>query len=223
MNQLPKPPYLGVAYYPEDWPEEEMERDFARMKEIGINVVRIGEFAWHRMEPKPGEFDFSFFHKGRIYDLFKGYAIGIYEGFSSEEICASVVSIDLKTLSPAHIICKTIARFFESFIHIAEICRDKNGHAVLLPKTFSGLLVHHVAGSHNAAGPAKAGNSRPLSDRIKGIIAFPEIFCSLFLRKLSHIKTFSSRLDFFFQTFVCLFHFLAEFWLFFLLFYFLCQ
>ena len=63
MNQLPKPPYLGVAYYPEDWPEEEMERDFARMKEIGINVVRIGEFAWHRMEPAPGEFDFSFFHK----------------------------------------------------------------------------------------------------------------------------------------------------------------
>ena len=54
MNQLPKPPYLGVAYYPEDWPEEEMERDFARMKEIGINVVRIGEFAWSKIEPREG-------------------------------------------------------------------------------------------------------------------------------------------------------------------------
>ena len=78
MNQLPKPPYLGVAYYPEDWPEEEMERDFARMKEIGINVVRIGEFAWHRMEPAPGEFDFSFFHK--VVDRARALDIGVVRG-----------------------------------------------------------------------------------------------------------------------------------------------
>ena len=78
MNHLPKPPYLGVAYYPEDWPEEEMERDFARMKEIGINVVRIGEFAWHRMEPAPGEFDFSFFHK--VVDRARALDIGVVMG-----------------------------------------------------------------------------------------------------------------------------------------------
>lgn len=63
MFEKPNAPYLGVAYYPEDWPEEEMDKDIARMKEIGINTVRIAEFAWHRMEPAPGEFDFSFFHK----------------------------------------------------------------------------------------------------------------------------------------------------------------
>ena len=55
-------PYLGSAWYPEDWPEDEIDKDISRMKDIGLNVVRIGEFAWHRMEPKPGEFDFSFFH-----------------------------------------------------------------------------------------------------------------------------------------------------------------
>jgi len=58
-----KPPYLGVAYYPEDWPEEYMDADIAKMKELGINLARIAEFAWHRMEPKEGEYDFSFFHK----------------------------------------------------------------------------------------------------------------------------------------------------------------
>ena len=63
MFEKPNAPYLGVAYYPEDWPDEEIDRDIARMKERGINTVRIGEFAWHRMEPKPGEFDFSFFRK----------------------------------------------------------------------------------------------------------------------------------------------------------------
>ncbi len=63
MFQAPEKPYLGVAYYPEDWPDEEMDKDIARMKEIGVNTARIAEFAWHRMEPHPGEFDFSYFHQ----------------------------------------------------------------------------------------------------------------------------------------------------------------
>ncbi len=68
-----KAPYLGVAYYPEDWDECEIDKDIKRMKEIGINCARIGEFAWHRMEPKIGEFDFSFFKM--VVD--KLYAAGI--------------------------------------------------------------------------------------------------------------------------------------------------
>ncbi len=73
-----KPPYLGVAYYPEDWPDEEMDRDIAKMKEIGINVARIAEFAWHRMEPAPGEFDFSYFHK--VVDKLGAAGIGVVLG-----------------------------------------------------------------------------------------------------------------------------------------------
>ena len=41
---------LGVDYYPEQWPEAMMEADLQRMVELGCNVIRIGEFAWHRME-----------------------------------------------------------------------------------------------------------------------------------------------------------------------------
>ena len=62
MREWTGTPLLGVAYYPEDWPEAEIDHDIIRMKEIGIRAARIGEFAWRRMEPRPGEFDFSFFH-----------------------------------------------------------------------------------------------------------------------------------------------------------------
>ena len=73
-----KAPYLGVAYYPEDWPECEIDKDIEKMHEIGIKLVRIGEFAWHRMEPKPGEFDFSFFH--RVVDKMGEAGIGVVMG-----------------------------------------------------------------------------------------------------------------------------------------------
>lgn len=58
-----RPPYLGAAYYPEDWDESQQDYDLAMMKKVGINVVRIAEFAWKRMEPRPGEFDFSWLHR----------------------------------------------------------------------------------------------------------------------------------------------------------------
>ncbi len=50
---------LGVCYYPEHWPEETWQPDAARMKALGINWVRIGEFAWSRIEPNPGEMRFA--------------------------------------------------------------------------------------------------------------------------------------------------------------------
>lgn len=46
--------YIGAAYYPELWDESELEKDIERCVEYGINVLRIGEFAWGRMEPREG-------------------------------------------------------------------------------------------------------------------------------------------------------------------------
>lgn len=53
--------YVGVDYYPEHWPDEMLEQDLDGIKALGANMIRIGEFAWHLMEPSEGEFDFSFF------------------------------------------------------------------------------------------------------------------------------------------------------------------
>lgn len=52
---------LGVDYYPEQWDSAIMEADMDRILELGCNVIRIGEFAWHHMEPEEGKFDFSYF------------------------------------------------------------------------------------------------------------------------------------------------------------------
>ena len=50
-------PMLGVAWYPEQWPEARWETDLALMQRAGIRFVRIGEFAWSRMEPREGIYD----------------------------------------------------------------------------------------------------------------------------------------------------------------------
>ena len=52
---------LGVDYYPEQWDTSLMDADMDRILELGCNVIRIGEFAWHRMEKQEGQFDFSYF------------------------------------------------------------------------------------------------------------------------------------------------------------------
>jgi beta-galactosidase len=54
---------FGVDYYPEHWPETMWELDARRMRECGVQAVRIGEFAWALMEPKEGAFDFSLFDR----------------------------------------------------------------------------------------------------------------------------------------------------------------
>ena len=53
--------FLGVDYYPEQWDPSLMEEDLDNICELGCNVIRIAEFAWHRMEKTEGQFDFSFF------------------------------------------------------------------------------------------------------------------------------------------------------------------
>ena len=50
---------LGVCYYPEQWPESLWEQDAAEMVAAGIEWVRIGEFAWSRYEPNPGEYQWD--------------------------------------------------------------------------------------------------------------------------------------------------------------------
>ncbi|MCD8155607.1 MAG: beta-galactosidase [Clostridiales bacterium] len=52
---------MGVCYYPEHWPRELWGPDLDRMAQAGISVIRIGEFAWNKVEPEAGVFCFDFF------------------------------------------------------------------------------------------------------------------------------------------------------------------
>jgi beta-galactosidase len=62
--------YHGAAWYPELWDEAVLKQDIELMKQTGMNVMRIGEFAWSRMEPTEGNIDISFFVKiiERLYE-----------------------------------------------------------------------------------------------------------------------------------------------------------
>ena len=50
---------LGVCYYPEHWPKNLWKEDARRMAEASLSWVRIGEFAWSKMEPSPGDLKFE--------------------------------------------------------------------------------------------------------------------------------------------------------------------
>lgn len=50
---------FGVDYYPEHWPRERWETDARLMREAGLQVVRMGEFSWAKMESEQGKFDFA--------------------------------------------------------------------------------------------------------------------------------------------------------------------
>ena len=80
--------YFGVDYYPEHWvypfggtpeePEIRWAEDVELMVEAGVNVVRMGEFAWGLYEPEEGRYDFSWMR--RAMDLFQQADIKVVLG-----------------------------------------------------------------------------------------------------------------------------------------------
>ena len=65
--------YFGVDYYPEHWvypyagtpesPEARWDQDARLMEQAGVNVVRMGEFAWGLFEPEEGKYDFDWMRR----------------------------------------------------------------------------------------------------------------------------------------------------------------
>lgn len=69
---------LGACYYPEHWPESYWEDDARRMAALGLSRIRIGEFAWSRIEPEPGQFDWSWLD--RAIETLHGAGLGVILG-----------------------------------------------------------------------------------------------------------------------------------------------
>ncbi|MEM1262047.1 MAG: beta-galactosidase [Pseudomonadota bacterium] len=69
---------FGVCYYPEHWPESQWPTDATRMAELGLSVVRIGEFAWSRLEPQPGQLEFEWLD--RALDTLAAEGLGVIIG-----------------------------------------------------------------------------------------------------------------------------------------------
>ncbi|MEJ6392704.1 beta-galactosidase [Gymnodinialimonas sp. 2305UL16-5] len=69
---------LGTCYYPEHWPEEIWAEDARRMADLGLTWVRIGEFAWSRLEPAPGDLRFDWLD--RAIDVLTGAGLKVVLG-----------------------------------------------------------------------------------------------------------------------------------------------
>ncbi|GDY11824.1 beta-galactosidase [Planctomycetota bacterium] len=64
---------FGCAWYPEHWPRQRWAEDLRLMRDCGMNTVRIGEFAWSRMEPVDGRFALDWL--GEAIDLAASFGI----------------------------------------------------------------------------------------------------------------------------------------------------
>lgn len=53
----------GIYYYPEQWKENQWERDIKKIADMGFEFVHLAEFAWYKMEPEEGKFDFAWLDK----------------------------------------------------------------------------------------------------------------------------------------------------------------
>ncbi|WP_153798591.1 beta-galactosidase [Foetidibacter luteolus] len=53
----------GIYYYPEHWPESQWERDIKQIADMGFEFIHLAEFAWFKMEPEEGKFDFTWLDK----------------------------------------------------------------------------------------------------------------------------------------------------------------
>jgi len=67
--------YYGGDYNPEQWPEPVWLEDARLMREAGVNLVSLGIFAWARLEPAEGEYDFAWLD--RVMEILHGHDIGI--------------------------------------------------------------------------------------------------------------------------------------------------
>jgi len=54
---------LGVCYYPDQWPEERWNIDAKLMHDLGLKIVRIGEFSWSKLEPQKGNYQWKWLDK----------------------------------------------------------------------------------------------------------------------------------------------------------------
>lgn len=66
---------LGVSYYPEHNPEEQWHTDLMSIRDAGIERVRVAEFAWSRLEPDNGRFEWGWLD--RFLDLAGEYGLGV--------------------------------------------------------------------------------------------------------------------------------------------------
>jgi len=66
---------FGGDYNPEQWPEEVWLEDAGLMRAAGVNLVSLGIFAWTKLEPAPGRYDFAWLD--RVLELLHAQGVAV--------------------------------------------------------------------------------------------------------------------------------------------------
>jgi len=135
--------YLGADYYPEQWPAERWPIDARLMADAGINLVRLAEFAWSSLEPRPGHFDFAWLDKAL--DVLQGRGIKAVLGTPT----ASPPPWVMEMFPDAYRVLKSGQR--QTYGSRREVCPSHPGYRE------RGCLVTRAMAEHYARHPAVIG------------------------------------------------------------------
>ena len=75
IPKLPPGFLYGGDYNPEQWPESVWVEDARLMQAAGVNFISLGIFAWAKLEPEPGRYDFTWLD--RIVELLWQHGISL--------------------------------------------------------------------------------------------------------------------------------------------------
>ena len=67
--------WFGGDYNPEQWPREIWDEDMTLMQKAGVTVATVAVFAWSKLEPREGEFDFGWLDE--LLDLLHANGISV--------------------------------------------------------------------------------------------------------------------------------------------------
>lgn len=65
----------GGDYNPEQWSPDVWQEDAALMQAAGVNLISLGVFAWAKMEPAPGHYDFAWLDQ--VMDLLHAHGVHV--------------------------------------------------------------------------------------------------------------------------------------------------
>ncbi|MFD0673259.1 beta-galactosidase [Cohnella sp. GCM10027633] len=131
---------FGVCYYPEHWPEERWETDARLMKEAGINVVRVAEFAWSKFERYEGRYDFDWLDR----------SIAILQDAGIQVVLGTPTATPPKWLMDKHpdIYMKDAKGIVRGFGHRRHYCYNNPNYRVRVTDIVTRMANHY--GRHEA-------------------------------------------------------------------------
>lgn len=183
------PMRLGVCYYPEHWPEDWWADDARRMREIGLSLVRIGEFAWSRIEPEPGRFDWGWLD--RAVETLHAAGLGIIMGTPTAtppkwlvDTMPDMIAVDEsgcpRRFGSRRHYCFSHLGYREQSARITRALAERYGHhpAIVAWQTDNEYGCHDTAVSYSEA--AKAGFRLWLAKRYQSVVALNSAWGNVF-------------------------------------------